>query len=295
MDYETFKWSLLEEVNQRAGADTTVRLHRLTGENGVRTDAISLIGGEGQASPVMAVRPIYESYLKGESLKGLAGGFVGSRAQAVRETPGSYGYLPELEDVRERLYVRLINAERNRRLLATLPHVPFLDLAMIFYMKLDISRIYDAMVLVRRRDLERWGIPLNVLKELAINNSTEQRVAELTPLDAFSEDDVPEGSGSGLFVLTDEKKRYGAAVICYPGLLESIANGFGRDFYVLPSSVHEVIIVPDEGDYSPHMMDELVREVNRAEVAENEILSDHAYYYSRSEDRLVIADAGLVN
>ena len=294
MDYETFKWSLLEEVNRKTGADTTVRLHRLTGENGVRTDTISLIGGEGKASPALAVRPFYESYLKGESLNGLAGGVIESRLQGVGETPGSYGCVPELDDVRDRLYVRLINGARNRRLLESIPYVPFLDLAMVFYMRLDVSRRYDAMVLVRKGDLERWRITTEELEKMAVNNTVEQKVCELIPLEAFLEEKAEEHS-SAMFVLTDTDRRYGAAALCYPGLIESIADQFDSDLYVLPSSVHEVIILPDEGGFSPHMMSALVREVNATEVAENEILSDHAYYYSRSERQLVIADAGLVS
>ena len=224
MDYETFKWSLLEEVNRKAGADTTVRLHRLTGENGVRTDTISLIGGEGKASPALAVRPFYESYLKGESLKGLAGGVIENRLQGVGETPGSYGCVPDLDDVRDRLYVRLINGKRNRRLLESIPYVPFLDLAMVFYMRLDVSRRYDAMVLVRRGDLERWRITTEELEKMAVNNTVEQKVCELIPLEAFLEERAEEHS-TEMFVLTDTDRRYGAAALDPRGEIRSGAQG----------------------------------------------------------------------
>ena len=66
-----------------------------------------------------------------------------------------------------------------------------------------------------------------------------------------------------------------------PDLLERISNELRDDFYILPSSIHEVIILPRRYSPAPEELDQMIVEINETQVAVDEILSDHAYYYSR--------------
>ena len=65
----------------------------------------------------------------------------------------------------------------------------------------------------------------------------------------------------------------------------------GADYYVLPSSVHEVMIVPDDGGFDSGELEEMVREINATQVAPEEVLSDHIYYYNCGEGRLLVNGA----
>lgn len=82
-----------------------------------------------------------------------------------------------------------------------------------------------------------------------------------------------------LYALTNVEKQYGASMITQPEVLNKLEQLFPEGFYVLPSSVHEVLIVPDNGEMEPKMLGEMVREVNKNEVERQEVLSDRVYSY----------------
>ena len=94
-------------------------------------------------------------------------------------------------------------------------------------------------------------------------------------------DDLSVPEEAELFVVSNEYFAYGASVVFYPRLLESIGAALGTDFFVLPSSTNEMLILRDVGQ-DPLMLLEIVKLVNRSEVKPEEVLADAVFYYSRS-------------
>ena len=91
-----------------------------------------------------------------------------------------------------------------------------------------------------------------------------------------------------MYVLTNKEKYFGSVCFLYPRALEQISSFFKSSFFILPSSIHESIIVPDSGRFNPEDLRVIVQDVNRRAVAEEEILSDQIYYYDREEENLKI-------
>lgn len=91
-----------------------------------------------------------------------------------------------------------------------------------------------------------------------------------------------------MYILTNEEKYYGAAVILYPHVLNHIAKVLNKNFYILPSSVHECILVPDQGQYSRIELKRMVKEVNDSQVEDEEILSYEIYYYDCKKEALMM-------
>jgi hypothetical protein len=91
-----------------------------------------------------------------------------------------------------------------------------------------------------------------------------------------------------MYVLTNRSHYYGAACMLYPKLLKCIGEGLDSNFYVLPSSVHELIILQDLGMEDAATLMDMVKEVNATEVKEEEVLSDSVYYYDREKEGLSI-------
>ena len=89
-----------------------------------------------------------------------------------------------------------------------------------------------------------------------------------------------------MYVLSNKLKNYGAACIAYPYILDMLAGVLKENFYVLPSSVHEVIIVPESSRIRQSELERMVREINETQVPEEEILSNHAYFYYAQEGKL---------
>ena len=96
------------------------------------------------------------------------------------------------------------------------------------------------------------------------------------------EDDSP------LYILTNEQKCFGAVCIGYPDMTEKIASEIGGDYYIIPSSIHECLILGAEDCYRPETLNRMVRDINRSQLEPSEILSDHVYYYD-AERRVVEA------
>lgn len=91
-----------------------------------------------------------------------------------------------------------------------------------------------------------------------------------------------------LYVLKTTRNCHGAVAIAYPGVLERIGTAFGSNFYVVPSSVHEVIIVPERFDVNPEALSAMLIDANETVVAPDDVLSNSLLYYDRATDELSI-------
>lgn len=138
------------------------------------------------------------------------------------------------------------------------------------------------------RFIDEYSKGLNVLTEDEINsilNKTKnnawinEMAEEMTKYLFEQEEDI-------MYVLTNEKKQFGAACILYKNVLDDFADKMNNDLYILPSSIHEVIIVPAQLVENAAFLQDMVKEVNYSEVAEEEILTDSIYYYDRNKQQL---------
>ncbi len=92
-----------------------------------------------------------------------------------------------------------------------------------------------------------------------------------------------------MYVLTNQEKVYGAACILYPGVLKKAAETIGDDLYVIPSSVHETIIVPASCWDDTTSIKSIIHDVNENVLDSMSYLSDNLYSYNRVDDKLVAA------
>ena len=194
----------------------------------------------------------------------------------------------DYREARERLVYRLIQTRRNERLLQQIPHVPYLDLSIVFelYWKQEDQH---CSCLVYNSHLEQWGVTPEEVERQARENTPIRLPAVFDSLEQML---LPMMGGlrqepSGLSVLSNREGFHGAAAILYPGELKRAADQLQNDLVVLPSSIHEVLLLPDALGQDYGMLTRLVQEINRNEVEQEEWLSDHPYRYLRKEDRLV--------
>lgn len=194
----------------------------------------------------------------------------------------------DYREARERLVYRLIQTRRNERLLQQIPHVPYLDLSIVFELYWKQEGQYCSC-LVYNSHLEQWGVTPEEVERQARENTPIRLPAVFDSLEQML---LPMMGGlrqepSGLSVLSNREGFHGAAAILYPGELKRAADQLQNDLVVLPSSIHEVLLLPDALGQDYGMLTRLVQEINRNEVEQEEWLSDHPYRYLRKEDRLV--------
>lgn len=305
MTYEDFKIALTSEVVHQAGEEVDVRLHKITKNNGVVMDAMTIMAKGGHVAPTLYLLEYYVRHQEGESVKSMAAEAIKLSLSNPIEKILPEGFFMTYESVKNRICYRLINYEKNEVFLKEIPHKRYWDLAMVFYYAVDADVLHHATVLIRNTDMERWNVQEEDLMKAAMRNTpvifpwrfasiqhvieelmfegieeamaTIEKTCEIMQAD---EESVP------MYILTNKERHYGAACILYPGLLASIADRFGCDLYILPSSIHECIIMPVSEWYTKDGLSKMVQEINEREVDDVEILADHVYVYERETEEI---------
>lgn len=197
----------------------------------------------------------------------------------------------QYEKVKNGIFVVVQNAGMNQELLEKVPHELRDDLALLYRVNMELPNGEKGSVLIHNNHLEMWGIDEKTLKEVAWNNMHNHFPPEFASMShvlrSLGHDEIPEGAELiEMYVLTNKDKHYGAAYMFDTEVMSRIAEEIGGDIVVLPSSIHESILLKKGKDTDFDMLREMVKEVNRTQLLPTEILSDEVYQYSRDTQTL---------
>ena len=293
MNCREFSEILMEEVRHQCGYSIEVTHRTLLKNNGIQKEALELYVSEDFLAPSIYVDSYYENFQKGVSVKQLAAMLL-RNYYALEERPKPpEGFFKDFSSISGRIYCRLINYEKNRELLQEIPHEKWLDLAIVYYYLLEDELLQDATILIHNAHLLFWGVDEKKLRDAAWYNTihgmkpvfqtlgSALKEVELEMMgEVFSETEEMMRQNN-LYIVTNRKKSFGAIGICHPGQLQKIAQVLDSDFYLLPSSVHECLILAGDEEYCLEDLSEMVREINESQVEAQEVLADHAYFYDR--------------
>lgn len=285
--YDYVRQHILEYVRDAEGKEA--RVQKICRNNQVMIAALS-IGREGEhLQPVLYLEPYYQRYCRGrdltEILEQISCAYeecnLGFALEEERLTDYSY--------IRNYLFYRVVHYEKNRDLLEVCPHDRVEDLAVTYRWIAYRNRDGMASALIRKYDLEMWGIDAEQMKKEARRNTEKMFPAVIKRIENIVPVRIEEGR-IPLYVLSNSDYMNGASAMLYDKILYDFAERMEQNLYVLPSSIHEVILLREEdaGDISE--LSWMVKDTNRRVVNPEEILSDHVYYYDRREDRIRIAD-----
>lgn len=286
--------------------------------NGVYRTGISLCRPGERIGIVIYMEPYEEKYRQGRPLDEIVKDAAAEarKAYALGRTYPIDG-LHDFSQIKDQLEPVLINARANRELLRDIPHERLEDLAVAF----RTVRFTETGVMSMRvtdKHLEKWGIGKEELKRQAFANVQvsgkyvlqdlkdclielfgEGRSEEnlLTALDDFLQKEYEQRDPltycGEIYALSNRERNYGAAAVLCPEVMEKVDRLFPEGFYLLPSSVHEYLIVRKEEDTDLKGLEAMVREVNRTQVEPAEILSNHVYEYDREKGSICLASGVL--
>ena len=121
--------------------------------------------------------------------------------------------------------------------------------------------------------LDKYGVSKEELHKAAMQNSEK-----IFPAKYYKTNDLVPFN-----ILTNEIGYLGAAALFYPNQMEKIAASLGGNYFVLPSSIHEVLVLPDDGNLNYMELEQMVKEVNETTVDRKDQLSNNVYYYDSKE------------
>lgn len=272
------------QIHEKAGLQScTIRVVRQQGAQGTY-EAVAL-RPEGEENAVTAsLTEAYENYQKGADISTLASQMAEELTWALRDIPGKEeNFMADYDEVKPRLFVDLVSADRNQDMLWDVPHKSFEDMAMVYRAMVDPRDEGKGSVLITDDLLQQYGVTTEQLHEDALENSVKMRpvfmagLSETIGLGRVSRDDEM------LFVASVPVMSHGAGVIAYPGFLDQASKELGADLFVLPSSIHEVLLLRDNGTLNASELTGMVQQVNQQEVRPEERLSENAFHYDSKE------------
>ena len=182
------------------------------------------------------------------------------------------------ETAKSHIHAKLVNREMNQELLKKVPYREFLDLAVIYYVTLDgLSESGTAAFTVSDQNMEVWRKDENALYQMAVSNMRLDGEPVFEDMEEIIRSMMPEEIPDFTFgipkfrtyVLTNPQKVFGAVELLDGSTLKGIGDELGGDFIVLPSSLHESIIIPADGSVSYQELADIVTDF---QYREKEIL-----------------------
>jgi hypothetical protein len=266
--------------------------------NGVSQVGVSIHMPGEKTSPIIYVESFYKDVKEGRPIAGVMeeiAGLVKSSHTAGRITEGIH--MEDFQYVKPYLKIALVNTNANCRKLSHMPHMEMEDLSMICQVAVPLP---DGMRTMQVTDdvLKGWKISKEALFDTAMKNTEKSDsyimrrmsdiLEEIMPgsTDSRKPDDVMEADASDpddrMYVLTNRDKAWGASAMLCPSMMEHASRIFLKGFYILPSSVHEVLLVQKDGVASAQGLGQLVRDVNETMEDKTEILSGCIYEYDKN-------------
>lgn len=291
MTYYQFVQAVETKVKEVVRDKIEVCAHTAEKNNGVTRKGIMLTERGINISPTIYLEEYYRQFQSGNSLDYIAADILRLYHEVRFRKSWDAEKMTDYEKVEDRIIYRLVNRDANEKLLENVPHIPYLDLAIVFCVLLEITRHGTATMAVNGEHVRMWGVSGEDLYKKASENTCRLLPDDFSTMSKVIEElsDTPQEDGEEyMYVLSNRIRSYGSAAILYDRRLEGIGMYLKSNYYVLPSSIHEVIIIPEKAAPGKEPLSQMVGEINRTQVAEEEVLSDHAYYYDREKKRLIL-------
>ena len=315
MNYDEFKQEVADRIKEflpEKYADADVSIQSVVKNNDQKLDGLMIKLEESNIAPNIYLNQFYEQHENGRDMDDILAAIADVRTEHEAVKNFDVKMLTDLDSVKDRITCRLINAEQNAEYLADKPHKMVDDLAVTYHIALGKEEGGNMSAPITNRLMEEYGVDVEQLHQFAMDNMdtltpvtfksmSETMVEMMLPdmmRDGMDEEQAREAIANMLpptpdekmYVLSNTDKLNGAAVILNDRAMDEVTEKLGKDFYILPSSVHEVLIVPKDPEFDLKTLESMVQDVNATQVAPEERLSDHVYAYDAKEHELFRAD-----
>lgn len=310
MKYMDFEKTMVDAVQNRLGEDYCVTVQAVTKNNGTLLKGMVITGRDKNISPTIYLEPFFEQYQGGamdldKILEELCRLYESSKDNIL----GNIDDLKQFERLKDKIAYKLIGRNKNEGLLKDVPYTSYLDMVVVYYLLLDSNENGQMTALIHNEHLKLWDVKQEEIHKLATENTKRLLPVCIRPimdimLDMMVKDmgdfedaekvseylDADEKEkGHPLFVLSNTSGMNGAACILYDGIIEKFARECQQDVVILPSSIHELLLLSwtEEMDYED--LQQMVQSVNGTMLSEEDILSEHVYIYRREDGAVKIA------
>ena len=294
MDYENFKEQFVEDVKEKLyeqGTEVDITVNTVNKLN--ESYEAMTVKPEGSNIGVnIGIDKFYGATQDGisyddvvdKAVKAISDGFLNQPQIDVAS-------LTDYDQMKDKLVMEVVSAETNKEMLENVPHQNIEDMAVVYRFVLNSDDEGRASILATNQMIENMGVTPEQLHADALENAPRIKPAEIKGMGEVLAEmmGVEQAEMMGLypvrpedeqiFVASVPDKVHGAGVLAYQDFMDQAAERAGGDFYILPSSIHEILIVPDNGKMGLSDLENMVKEVNATQVAPADKLTDNVYHY----------------
>ncbi len=303
MEFTSFTTLVREEVERRTGDNYRVRLNDVTKNNGVVLRGLTVMQDDSNISPTIYLNNYYEEYINGRAtLINVVNDVMDTYHRNKVNQSVDMRYFLNYESVKQSIVYKLVNTEKNKTLLEDIPHIEFLDLSIVFQCLIAQEDLGTASILIHNVHMKLWDISVEELYREAKENtqrlqgyeikSMTEVLCEIMKAENLEEFDYEEckqelSDSVPMYVLSNKSRVEGAACMLYPNLIQDFADAIGTSFYIIPSSIHELLLLPAKEDRESREIKSMICEINDTQVSTEEILSYSLYFYDREEGKII--------
>ncbi len=320
MEEKEFFSDIKSGLQELIGEDCVAELVQIDKNNGVKADGVIVRNDKNYISPIIYLDTYYKQYKKGRTKKDI----IDDIYQAYQKYSCEMNLNLDIkiqdfnnyEKIKKQVAYKVINYEKNEELLVQIPHVRFLDLAIVFFVMVSCQKdsgIKNAAFPIHKEHLKTWEVTIGDIYRDALYNTPDLFPSIISPMgnllaelickeleaDMFEKTDnehmqnelerLQEEYDSGVYVLTNTKNINGASCMLYKNVIKEFSEQEHTDFYIIPSSIHEVLLFPiSDKRVTAEDLRGMVIQVNKTEIDEYEILSDNIYYYNSENDSITV-------
>lgn len=289
MTYNEFLETMKTEVQNRLGEAYRVDLQDVIKTNDTVYNGLTIADKTINIAPTIYLNDMYEKY--GTDTDGAVEAVLEILNNNKCNEDLDISFFVDWNIVKDKIVYRIVNTERNRKMLEDVPHINYLDLSIIYYVMMEQFDDGNATILIHNSHMKAWNKSVEDLMDLATVNTKEivpytvksmydtmLDILELKGADIPAE--LYQSNESSMYVISNKSLLYGSSAVIDKEFLRELGGKFGS-FIILPSSIHELIILPcDEAECNLEECSEMVKEVNETLLSTEDILSDHAYFYN---------------
>ena len=289
-----------DHVRGILGEEYEIAMKTVRKNNNIMMDGMLIRHRDSSVAPTVYLNPYYEQYAEGRTILHIAEEVadVYQRNRNPWEVEPSFDF----SEIRDKILFRVVNLELNREELTHMPHVEIGDFAVGFQWVVDTDDRRLGSVRITDEQAEAWGVTTDELTELAVANTLRDAPPVLRSIEDVLREILSEHGGTyagltssevesscaerefPMYVLTNSNSHMGASAILSLPFLDSFREKIGEDFWILPSSIHEVILVPVSCVDNRERLTAMVREINETQVPPQEVLSDEVYSFGEFEE-----------
>lgn len=303
-NFREFCECICEHVREMLGEEYSISVKSVRKNNNITMDGLLIRHADSAVVPTIYLNPYYEQYAEGRTILHIAeevADVYRSNREPWKEPPSF-----DFAEIRDKILFRVINRTLNEEELLHMPHVEIGDLAVGFQWVVDTDDKRLGSVRVTDEQAELWGVTTEELTQLAVANSARETPPVLKNIEEVLQEILRENGGSyagltnadveeaceqrefPMYVLSNSRSHMGASALLAVPFLEEFRERIGEDFWILPSSIHEVILVPVSKVEDRAKLCAMVREINETQVPPQEVLSDEVYSYGEFESMMPI-------